>query len=195
MPITDDGFCYTAVDTILYTSENNKDKAIVIFKSQQYDGGSPSGCHACGVMLSIATFTKVDKNWELSQFKKRFKNAGFYGETQGHFEIKRLGEYLNCLYHHAAIDGNQGYFSGFGFLYSLEEDADFEQIFQYRYSDTNEGAVEKNWYTENTEMKIIKAENFYKIELITKRNNKGIFNKRLFEYSEELDSYLPVKIE
>ena len=191
MPISDDGFCHTALDTILYTSTESNHNAIVIFKSLEYNSGIPSTCHACAVMLSIATFTKNDNIWELSQFKKRFKYAGLYGERQGYFEIKRLGKDLNCLFHHAAIDGGQGYFSGFGYFYSLENYDDYEQVFQYRYYDTNEGAVEKNGFTDNTEIKILKTDSFYKIELLTKRESKGVIKKRLFEYSEEFNNFLP----
>lgn len=194
MPISDDGFCHTIVDTIIYSSINDYENAIVIFSSREYTNGIAVSCHACSVMLSIATFTKVDKGWELTQFKKRFTNAGQYGERGGYYKIVRLGKDLNCLLHHAEIDGGQGYFSGYNTFYSLEGYDDYKEVFQYRYYDTNEGAVEKNGFTDNTEIKIVKTSNFYKIELITKRENKGIIKRRIFEYSEEMNSFLPKTI-
>ena len=173
MPISDDGFCHTAVDTILYTSTFGNKQAIVIFKSRAYSGELPSSCHGCPVMLSIATFEKKDNIWELNQFKKRFKFDGFYGETQGHFEIINLGDGLNCLYHRAEIDGGQGYFSGYGYFYSLDYFNDFQQVFQFKHYDSA-GVTDDNTFTENKELKLIKTDNFYKIELTTKRDNKGI---------------------
>lgn len=191
MPVSDDGYCHTSVDTILF---NNKEKAVVIFKSIEYNNGNPFNCHACAVLLSIATFNKIENGWRLVQFKKRFKYAGRYGGYLGFFEIKRFGKNLICLSHHDEIDGGQGYNEGWEYYYSLEENDDYEKVFQYKYYDTNEDAVEKNGFTDNTTLKIIKTTDFYNILLTTKRNGKEAIKKKVFEYSNEYNYYIPKSI-
>jgi hypothetical protein len=194
MPISDDGFCHTKVDTIIYQTSVDENNAIVIFKSNKYDSGIPYTCHACPLMLSIATFTKRDNKWELNQFKKKFKSAGFYGENLGYFEIKRLGKNLNCLHHYEEIDGNNGFDSGMGYFYSIENNDDFEKVFQYLYYDSNSAGVEKNGYDEETKIKILKTNNYYKIESITKRLNSPTIKKRNFVYSVEHKYFIPNEV-
>lgn len=195
MPISDDGFCRTSIDTIIYTTSRDFNYAIVIFKTQEYMDGSPNACKGCPLMLSIATFEQIDKNWELKRFKKVFTYAGTYGQRDGHFEIRRLGSELNCLYYHTGLGGGQGYFSGYGVFYNLEIYSDYEVVFQYRYHDSNIGAVGEKGYTEETAIKILEKGEFYTIELLTvKETNgkKGALKKRQFVFSEEHDFFMPL---
>ena len=73
MPKSDDGYCYTGIDTILYSTVNNEEKAVVIFETIPYNNGERVECHGCNVLLSLATFTRNNNLWELTEFEKIFQ--------------------------------------------------------------------------------------------------------------------------
>jgi hypothetical protein len=192
-----DGFSHTRIDTIFYVSTKGKDyqsnQAIVIFKTV-----APYLCHPCTGVYGVATFEKYDndKVWHLRAFQKMLIETGGYGESNG-FEIKNLGKDengsdFNCLVYNQGEYGNFGHNTGYNYLFSLNG---YKQIFRYKSYDSDDSGDDKTQFTEKTEIVLVKTKGVSKIELVTKRSEKDIFKsvkKRLFEYSDELGTFVPV---
>ena len=193
LPVSDDKFCHTVMDTVIYYSS---EKAIILFATYAYEQGERMTCHACSPAIGLATFIKTGSNWELEQFRKCFlQNFGSYGNT-GQFAVHKLGDKFYCLKLDTGIDGNQGYFAGTNTYYSLTDCDEFKEVFSYVYSDSNEGAMEEGkGYTDETAISLIPGKPYYSIELTTKRNNKGISGKKKYIFSEDKREFelVPVK--
>jgi len=141
MPVSDDGYCYTGIDTILYSTAFTEEKSVVVFETIEYSNSERVDCHGCSVMLSIATFTKNNGLWELTEFEKIFGNTGFWGEIRSDFEIIKLGAKLQCL-----VFYNQG-FSNMGesspnntTFYSLGGNG-YNEVFSFESSDSNNNEI------------------------------------------------------
>ena len=193
MPVSDDGFCHTILDTTIYYKSGNTKNAILIFATYEYERGQKVSCHACAPTLSIATFTRDDDdNWQISQFKKDFIRMGAWGRKLGHWGIEKLGEDFYGLKVQSAIDGNQGYERGITTLYSLNSYDQFKEIFSFIYYDSNEGAMEEGkGVTEEKIMKVTPAsDSYFGIELNTKRTGQKNVTRK-YKYSEEERHYIP----
>ena len=95
--VSDDNFCHTNIDTIMYYRENNYDNAIVIFTTYKYKNGEKESCHACSPTFGIATFERsINTNWELKQFEKNLMHSGIYGEPDKLF-LTKIGKEKFCL--------------------------------------------------------------------------------------------------
>lgn len=186
MPVSDDGFCHTEMDTIQYYNSGEIKHAIIIFATYEYVKGERSSCHACAPKLSIASFSKeMEGHWQIAQFRKDFVSFGAWGKRLGHLGIEKLGEDFYCLKVQSAIDGNQGYESGVTTFYSLNWYEQFNEAFSYVYYDSNEGAIEVGkGFTEKTTMNITPTADFYQIELSIKRTGRNLNEKKKFLYSE-----------
>lgn len=185
MPVSDDGYCYTGIDTILYTSFNNEMKAVVIFESIEYNNELRSDCHGCNVMLSVATFTKNSGLWELTEFEKIFGYTGFWGELRSDFEIIKLGTKLQCLVFYNEGSSNMGSSSPDNTTFYDLGGNGYNEIFSYESSDSNDNEIRINY---------IKSSNYYKIELVTLRSNKQILKRQLYNFSESLGKYVPINV-
>lgn len=134
LPLSDDGKCHTAVDTVMYfTDHRNTPCAVVIFAnyllwherhSIPHDVG---GSHFEGVRLGIALFSQSNEGWNLYEFKKHFAYLGYFGTYRtgradaGMISLKTIGDRWTCLSLVQGIGGNTGVFSGYEQLFSIEE--------------------------------------------------------------------------
>lgn len=194
MPVSDDGYCYTGIDTIIYASDNDIIKAIVVFETIEYSNSERVDCHGCSVFLSIATFEKKMNVWELTEFEKFFRGAGTWGYLNGKFEIKKLGKDLECIVFYDEGSSGQGYSSSEVSFYNLGN-VGFKEVFSYESHESSSGEFgDKVGYNDETKINYIKSPNFYKIELVTLRNNKQILKRQLYNYSESLGKYVPINV-
>jgi len=91
-PLSEDGLCYTSLDTIIYFSTQHESKALAVFGTIGYWDGEPDYCRACRPLLSIAVFsTNEDSTWILQRFKKDFVFHGSWGEV-GKTEVVAVGK-------------------------------------------------------------------------------------------------------
>jgi hypothetical protein len=113
-PKSDDGLCHTLLDTILMFNKNGVNNAVVVFGTNEYEGGEIVNCHACQPMVSIAIFEKGSDNiWRLGKFIKNFCKDGFYGSMPG-IGITKVGD----NYFLQVSDENEGMgYSGGGSIY------------------------------------------------------------------------------
>ncbi len=75
-PKSDDGFCYTELDTLF---ELNKDSVIAVFSTSEKAEGWTLNCHACLAKISVALFVKNDSIWKLENFTPNFNRYGAFG--------------------------------------------------------------------------------------------------------------------
>lgn len=193
MPVSDDGFCHTRMDTTMFYTSGEVKQAVIIFATYEYRNGVKVSCHVCAPMLSIATFSKEENgSWKILQFKKDFIGMGAWGEKLGRLGIERLGVDFYCLKVKSAVYGNQGYERGTCNYYSLNWYEQFREVFSYVYYDSNEGAVEEGkGFTEETTIKIHQTDNeFFGIELISKRKDRKTPVLKKYRYSEDENRYL-----
>lgn len=189
--ISDDSFCYTSFDTILQYKQYEQSKAIVIFKTIKYDKGSVVECHACGVNLSLALFTKNPEGmWVIDAFEKDFIANGSYGKRKGTMSIQQAGTNIPVLAIKSGIDGNQGYFSGFETYYSLDIYQGIKPIFDYTYYDSDEGASGTKGEVKTT-MRFIPVDKSYStIELTEKSNKKSQPVITKYKYNVQAGCYV-----
>ena len=193
MPVSDDGFCHTVLDTALYYTSGNEKQAVLIFATYQYQTGVRTSCHVCSPLLSIATFRQEDnKGWSIEQFKKEFIGMGAWGDRLGRLGIEKLGDDFYCLKVQSAVDGNQGYERGITSYYSLNSYDRLNEVFSFVYYDSNEGAMEDGkGYTEETSLKVMPEEDsYFGIELSSKRTDRKLIVKKKYKYSEEEERYI-----
>ena len=186
--VSDDNYCHTKMDTIMYYHGNGYDNAVVIFTTYKYENGEKQSCHVCTPTIGIATFERsIDTDWELKQFQKSFITTGSFGERDKLF-LTRMGKDVYCLTISGGY-GNQGYFESYVTYYSLQENDNFNKMFGFQDYISNEGAVE-NGYNSKTAIKFLPTkEMYYTIELTTKWSNKKQTNKLLYDYSFDTQRY------
>lgn len=195
MPVSDDGFCHTVLDTTLYYTSGNEKQAVLIFATYQYQTGVRTSCHVCSPLLSIATFRQADnKNWSIEQFKKDFIGMGAWGDRLGRLRIEKLGDDFYCLKVQSAVDGNQGYERGITSYYSLNSYDRLDEVFSFVYYDSNEGALEEGkGFTKETTMKLIPtADSYFCIELRTKLSGGKNTVIKKYKFSEDERHYVPI---
>lgn len=110
-PVSANGYCYTAIDTIhyIYDNENSLSKAVVVFSTFRKDNkGEREGCHACSPYVSIAIFDRSISIWKLEKFNKQFGAIGSWGYPPA----TSIGKYGFDKHY---IDCSMGY-SGQGYL-------------------------------------------------------------------------------
>ncbi|MDP2422309.1 hypothetical protein [Sediminibacterium sp.] len=194
MPISDDGYCYTGIDTILYSTVNNEEKAVVIFETIPYNNGERVECHGCNILLSLATFTRNNNLWELTEFEKIFQHAGTWGYLRGVFEILKLGKDFHCLVFYDEGSSGMGSSSSYTTFYDLGGNG-YNKVLSFQdHESVGENYGNNITFSDETTFKLIKSPNYYKIELTTIRNGKNITKRQLLAYSEESKKYLPVII-
>lgn len=135
LPASDDGFCHTLVDTIMYFRNYDQERcAVVIFANYHYSFDDfdhkflqRSGSHFEGVALGTALFAKTEENeWHLIDFKKYLTYLGYFGELHSgredaaSFSLKKLRKDWTCLSLKQGIGGNTGVFWGYETFFSLD---------------------------------------------------------------------------
>jgi hypothetical protein len=190
--VSDDNYCHTKMDTIMYYHANDYDNAVVIFTTYKYENGEKQSCHVCAPTIGIATFARrLDTNWELNQFQKSFMISGSYGERNKLF-LTKIGNETYCLSCSGGY-GNGGEFESYITYYSLREFDKFNEIFSFQYYYSNEGAKE-NGYNSKTAIRFLQnKETYYTIELTTKFSNNSKIDKRIYNYSFENNRYIFIR--
>ena len=186
--VSDDNYCHTKMDTIMYYHGNGYDNAVVIFTTYKYENGEKQSCHACAPTIGIAIFEKSSgTDWEIKQFQKSFITTGSFGERDK-LSLTRIGKDIYCLTISGGY-GNQGYFESDVTYYSLQESDRFNKIFSFQNFSSNEGAVE-NGFNSKTSIKFLPSKKMYStIELTTTWSNSKQTKKLLYNYSFENQRY------
>jgi len=93
-PVSDDGYCHTKLEDILYYRYNDIDNALLILATYELADGEPSSCHPCAPYVSIAIFSKNASNkWVIQKYEKDFGVHGSYGELSP-FELETFGNQM-----------------------------------------------------------------------------------------------------
>ncbi|MFZ4799922.1 MAG: hypothetical protein ACOYMA_20700 [Bacteroidia bacterium] len=190
--VSDDNYCHTKMDTIMYYHANDYDNAVVIFTTYKYENGEKQSCHVCAPTLGIATFARrLDTNWELKQFQKSFMVSGSYG-ARNKLSLTKIGKETYSLTCSGGY-GNGGYFESSITYYSLKEFDKFNEIFSFQDYYSNEGAKE-NGYNSTTTIRFLQnKETNYTIELTTKFSNNSKIDKRIYNYSFDNNRYIFIR--
>jgi hypothetical protein len=197
-PISDDGYCHTFIDTIMFykTVEHLRQEvvteyAVIIFDHVNIE---MQGCHACYPTLGVAHFLK-DQNgkWQIYDFQKKFIESGEYGQ-RGQLSIIDFGKNLFCLAL-KSFGGGQGEFGGSVSYYDLHNE--MNEIFNYTYVYDFDGGIGSNGEgAEHSEAELIIKpikEDYSSLELRSKKNEKGNIEVEKYKYSQELKKYVLLK--
>lgn len=193
MPVSDDGFCHTFIDTILSYSNNYSNYHVLILTTFEYSDGYKVDCHACYPNIGIATFLELsDGSWRILSFKKNFIDFGSYGE-RGDIELIKLGKEKVCLKLRSKIDGGQGEFYGSESFFFLPFPD--KEVFSYVYYADNTGSSSSSEepISFETTMKAIPTEDFFDIvlEINDKINSK--VKTQFFIYDYTIGAYIEKK--
>ncbi len=191
-PASSDGYCHSGLDTTMYFTIGQVKYATMIFATYEYQDKSRSECHACAPRLGIAIFKKESKqNWEIFEFRKNFTSFGQWGKLDGKMAIVKLGKDKYCLKLKSAIEGGQGYNSGYISFYSLTSYYGLHEIFSYTYFHSTVGAHgEKNGFIDEMSLKLIPDNNEYNlIEISTKNSHSKVIKKSVFKFSDNSERY------
>ena len=135
--LSDDGWMHTRLDTILYYSNYDVDRAVAVFETLHYEKGTISDCHACGAQISLAIFDKTpDGKWNIARFAKHLTTLGGDGQS-GEIGLAQFGEHQTCLSLEMSWTG-QGVYSEFLSFLNLE---DLEKVFNLTIHEDNLGAL------------------------------------------------------
>lgn len=186
--VSDDNYCHTKMDTIMYYHTNSVDNAVVVFTTNTYTNGEKESCHVCAPTIGLATFERsIDSNWELKQFQKSFMVSGSFGKRDK-LCLTKIGKETFCLSSSGGYGGQGTYESSITY-YSLQESDKFNEIFSFQDYSSNEGAVENGYNSKTAIRFLLNKEMYYTIELVTKWSNKKQINKLLYNYSFETRRY------
>lgn len=135
--LSDDGWMHTRLDTILYYSAYEVERAVVVFETLHYERGEISDCHACGAHISIAIFDKtLDGKWQIERFAKHLTTLGGSGYG-GEIGLAQFGENQTCLSLEMSWMG-QGIYAEFLSFLNLE---DLEKVFNLTIHEDNIGVL------------------------------------------------------
>jgi hypothetical protein len=193
LPISDDGYCHTAIDSIIYYG--NEKRSIILFSTYEMEKGEPINCHACAPTLSIALLTKDKNKWIVDTFLLNFTESGVFGNGPDK-NVITIGENNYGL---QLSLGNmaQGFITTYVMIYDLKH---LNMIFDYNIYNSNEGAEpsENEFFKNESKIKFIPSgKEYFDIELSTKGtalNEKetkviSVTGKKLFHYNKASESY------
>ena len=192
MPVSNDGYCHTALDTTMYFAIGKAKYAVMIFATYEYLSEYRVSCHACLPTLGIAIFTKYKgQNWRITRFKKNFTEFGQWGKIDGAISLVKLGKEIYGLNIKSAIGGNQGYVSGYSTFYNLHYISGFQELFSYVYYDSSVSAKgDKEGLTIEKSIKLLPSDNeYYTIEMSTENSCSKEVKKNVYKYTYELGRY------
>jgi hypothetical protein len=137
--VSSDGFVHTAFDTIMYFNINGVNKAVLLFETLPYEGGSVVDCHACGAQVSAAVLDDIGGGkWQVVKFSKHFTTQGSFG-LNGESDLVQFGDNQWCLRLQMSWEG-QGIYGEYVTFYDLD---DFERMFNFTLHEDNMGAFEE----------------------------------------------------
>ena len=129
-PISEDGFCHTNIDTIMYFQNNDKvDNAIVVLRTFQFDKeGRKFGSHYEGSPVGVGIFKFMNGTWQLDIFKSKLISLGYYVGAEPKYKgtvcLEKLPSGLMCLYCRQNEVCQMNLCQGFECAYSLEDKLD-----------------------------------------------------------------------
>jgi hypothetical protein len=184
--VSQDGFCYTEVDTIIYHEYMHDDYATVVLATHWYNAsGNRLSCHSCGVTLGVVYLTlNKDSKWALLGFNKSIGECGSWGSFNGTISVNQLCKSLCALVIRSGIHGNHGYTSGYETWYDLSRPSRFNEMIKYRYHDSNEGAIGSSGYTEEKTVELKSSGEDCYLEMTTTRNNPQTLDTRTYTIDE-----------
>jgi hypothetical protein len=183
--VSDDGFCHTQVDTILYFRNHDQENcAVVIFANYHYflddfdhEVLKRGGSHFEGVRLGIALFAETEeKEWCLIDFKKYFTNLGYFGELHSgredtaEFSLKKLRKDWMCLSLKQGIGGNTGVFWGYETFFSLD---------YYPICKMCEGIEEYPWMTSSCFQEVFSYNYYFSYENTFGNSSRFLISRKL----------------
>ncbi|MBK6994312.1 MAG: hypothetical protein IPH31_05095 [Lewinellaceae bacterium] len=139
--LSDDGWMHTRLDTLLFYTTYDIERAVAVFETLHYEGGAVSDCHDCGVQISIAIFSRrADGNWIIERFAKHHASLGGGGHG-GDIGLAQLGENQTCLSLQMSWMG-QGVYAEFLSFLNLE---DLEKVFNLTIHEDNMGMLAEDF--------------------------------------------------
>jgi len=133
--LSDDGWMHTRVDTLLYYTSFDIERAVAVFETLHYERGEISDCPACGAQISVAIFDKTGEGlWSIGRFAKHLVSLGGNGYG-GEIGLAQLGENQTCLSLEMSWMG-QGVYSEYLSFLNLE---DLEKVFNLVIHEDNMG--------------------------------------------------------
>lgn len=189
--VSDDNYCHTIMDTIMYYSTSEYDNAVIVFATYYYENGVKSSCHACAPMIGVATFErKIDTNWQIKQFQKSLMYSGSWGGMDK-VALNKIGNNTYCLSLSGGY-GNQGCFDNYTYYYSLKPEDEFRKLFFYYSYSSDEGAMEESQATiKKTNIRLLPTtDQYYAIELSTKSNRSKQIEKAIYNYSYDEEHFI-----
>ena len=143
MQVSDDGYCYTNVDTIIKLP----DAWLVIFTTIAYDTlGLPIGVHAYGANYGCAKIVMANGKYNIAKFNRWFTTRGSYGNKADSIGIVKAGrDYLLFIVSGFTNSGetieNIDYY----------ETNSFTNVFSYASYDSDDGL-----YDDSTKVEVMK---------------------------------------
>ncbi len=135
--LSDDGWMHTRLDTILFYTSFDIERAVAVFETLHYEHGEISDCQACGAQISLAIFDKTaDGKWTVERFAKHLTSLGG-GGFGGEIGLAQLGENQTCLSLQMSWSGQGVYAEYLSFL-NLE---DMEKVFNLVIHEDNSGVL------------------------------------------------------
>lgn len=194
LPLSDNGFVYSKLDTIIYFKIEDKEFAITILSINQIadeTADSPLDCHACSPAIGIALFSLQKDSWKLEKFKKFIEFSGSWGK-RGEIKVLKLSENRYGLVTISSFDG-MGYFNEITTIYSLNEYDYFDNIFKITTLESSVAAhetiEESRQITKNITFVLKNGNLSVKVSGFIEGNIKinKIYN---YVYSEETKNYI-----
>jgi len=125
MPISDDGFCHTIIDTIIKL--NNK-SYIILMRTDAYNKSEKIiDAHVSSPTYSIATVNARDKQFYVDNFKKDLISVGSFGNGYDTLSIEKFGKDYPLLKFSSGYTGT-GTVTNTNTYFELDN---FKQVFEY----------------------------------------------------------------
>lgn len=135
--LSDDGWLHTRLDTVLFYTAYEMERAVAVFETLHYERGEIGDCHACGAQISVAIFDKaLDGKWSIQRFAKHLTSLGGSGYG-GDIGLAQFGENQTCLSLEMNWTG-QGVYAEFLSFLNLE---DLEKVFNLVIHEDNLGVL------------------------------------------------------
>ncbi|MFN0215364.1 MAG: hypothetical protein ACKVT2_13995 [Saprospiraceae bacterium] len=133
--LSDDGWMHTRLDTLLFYTSYDIERAVAVFETIHYEDNEISDCQTCGAQISIAIFDRqVNGKWNIERFAKHLVSLGGAGQG-GEIGLAQLGENQTCLSLEMYWMGQGVYSENLSFV-NLD---DFEKVFNLVIHEDNTG--------------------------------------------------------
>lgn len=152
--ISDDGFMYTNYDTVLFYNDSI-DKVLMFFTTVVYQNGQLMDCHACGAVMSCASFSKQpDGTYGLNKLDTVLQTNTEWGKPNP-VELIKIGTNKYAV-SATSYDMHQGYEQAQITYFNAEN---LNVIFEDQILDDNTGAALEKGYSNETKIKFLPAVN------------------------------------